>query len=165
MKPNRKYYLEDKDQLSSGGEKVEYYSVCEEGIDDFYVGYICLLKNASGAPTYSVRRRIAQYEIAVVKSLDEAIAALAAYYEENPPWWHRRNWQLSECRVRETNRGRLCVEEIKPGKWAAYRRGQELLKKGKRAIFSTRDEAQHTADAYLYACEGDDTEKTNGGFS
>ena len=165
MGPNRKHYLEDKDQLCFGGEKIEYFSVCEEGIDEFHVGYICLLKNSSDVPTYSVRRRIAQMEIAVTSSLDEAIAALAAYYAENPPWWHRQNWQLSECRVRETKRGRLRVEEIKPRQWAAYLRGQELLIEGETAIFSTCEKAQHAADAHLHAGEDDDAEKTNGGFS
>jgi hypothetical protein len=166
MKSNRKYYLEDKQQCCLRDKTVmDYFSVSEEGVDEFYVGYICLLKTSSGVQTYSVRRAILNNQVAVANSLDEAIAALAAHYEENPPWWHGQTWQHRKRAIRETRFGRLCVDEIKPGKWAASRRGRELLIKGETAIFSTCEEAQRAADAHFCADQLDDSETINDGFS
>lgn len=57
------------------------------------------------------------------------------------------------------------ADEVGPGKWSAYRKGHELLKRGETAIFATCEEAKRAADAHLYAGEGHNTEKTKGGFA
>lgn len=146
-----KYYTEPMD---------DFFSVSQEGMDEFYVGYIRPLKDTASGLNYLVSNAW-NCGIAFVKSFDEAIPALAAHYEEDPPWWHGRNWRRSQRHIRETPRGQLCVYEIKPGKWCASRKGNELLINGKRAIFATCEEAQHAADAHLRADEVED----NGGFS
>ncbi len=117
-----KYYVEEQNTLCLKDKKIDYFCVCEEGIADFYVGYVCVLKNASGVPSYSVRLAVLQQEVAVANTLDEAIAMLAAYYEENPPWWHRKTWQRSEPRAKETNCGALRVAVLTgPGLGAVLR--------------------------------------------
>lgn len=166
MNADRQYYLHGKDQLRFRDNTVmDFFNVSEKGIRGFYVGYICVLKDASGVPTYSVRLAICQNEVAVAKTLDDGVAALAAYYEKNPPWWHRQSWRRSERHIRETKCGKLSVDEIEPGKWVADRRGHELLIKGKRAIFPTCAEAQRAADAHLRAHGLDDRKKSNDGYS
>jgi hypothetical protein len=77
MRANRKYYVDGKDQLQLPDKTtLGFFNVSEEGIDDFYVGYICVLRNASGVPTYSVRLRVCQDEVATTNTLDEAMPPL-----------------------------------------------------------------------------------------
>ena len=107
---------------------------------DCYVGYVAL----RGA-RYHVENGDDD-EIAVVKSLDDAIPALAAYYEENPPQWEYE----SETRYAKlTQFGPLRVEQDQPGQWVAYRNDDyPLLREGKPATFATSEEAQRAADAH-----------------
>ena len=107
---------------------------------DSYVGYVAL----RGA-RYHVRNDESE-EIAVVKSLDDAIPALAAYLEANPLRWERESaTRYSE----ETQFGSLRVEQDKPGQWVAYRNYDfPLLRNGQPAIFATFEEAQRAADAH-----------------
>jgi hypothetical protein len=100
-----------------------------------------------------------KFDEIVVNSIDEAIPALAAYYEANPPRWEResdctiRYANMAPCRARyikETQFDPLWVDKIKPGQWLAYRNGHELLiDGGKIAIFATCEKAQRAADAHL----------------
>jgi hypothetical protein len=76
-----KYYLEPKGN---------FFSILQEGINEFYVGYVYPLKDDVGGPRFSVRSGDNK-EIAVVKSMDETTSALAAYYGTNPPWWQRED--------------------------------------------------------------------------
>jgi hypothetical protein len=85
-------------------------------------------------------------EIAVVGLLDDAIPAIAAYYEANPPRWESE----SETRYsKSTQFGPLRVEQDQPGQWVAYRNyDYPLLRNGQPAIFATFEEAQRAADAH-----------------
>ena len=65
-----------------------FFSVLQEGHDEFYVGYVYPQKGDLGG--YSVRDG-GNNEFTVVQSLEEAIAAIAVYYKENPPWWDRKS--------------------------------------------------------------------------
>ena len=107
---------------------------------DCYVGYV----DRHGA-RYHVENVDCE-EIAVVRSLDDAIPALVAYYEKNPPQWER------ECATRYsklTQFGPLRVEQDQPGQWVAYRNyDYPLLRNGQPAIFATSEEAQRAADAH-----------------
>jgi len=91
-------------------------------------------------------RNVDSEEIAIVKSLDDAIPALAAYYQANPPEWEYE----SETRYAKlTQFGPLRVEQDKPGQWVAYRNYEyPLLRNGQPATFATFDEAQRAADAH-----------------
>jgi hypothetical protein len=145
----------------------DLFCICQEDIDEFYVGYICPLKVGVDGPRYSVRKSASHDEIAVVKSFDGAIRALAAYYEENPPWWDRQSW--SPRYIKEAKVGSAWVDQIRPGRWSAHRRlvtfslDQELIIDGKRAVFATCEEAQRAADAHLL--DGETDEMINDGFS
>lgn len=82
-------------------------------------------------------------EIAVVKTLDDAIPAIAAYYEAIP-WVYE-----SETRyTKSTPFGPLHVEQDQSG-WVAYRHYEyPLLRNGYSASFATLEEAQQAADAH-----------------
>ena len=137
----------------------EYYVILNED-SDYQAGYVRSLKLGMRGPRYSVENGKGD-EIAVVKSMDEAIPALAAYYEENPPRWERESDGLAylsnadapgrcgQRYIKETQFGPLWVDEIKPGQWLIYRNDHELLIDGKIAIFATCEEAQRAADAHL----------------
>jgi hypothetical protein len=85
-------------------------------------------------------------EIAVINSLDEAIPALAAHYERNPPRWQRE----SATRYTEwTQFALLAVEQVQRGNWLAYRDNYPLMRNGKPASFATFGDAQRAADAHL----------------
>jgi hypothetical protein len=57
-------------------------AIVQQGYEDeFYVGYVYPQKDG-----HSVRDG-GNNEFAVVQSLEDAIAALAVFYKENPPWW------------------------------------------------------------------------------
>jgi hypothetical protein len=122
---------------------------------DCHVGYVAL----RGA-RYHVEN-VEDKEIAVVQSLDDAIPALATYYEENPPQWEPESESttygsnadaLARCGprfIKETQFGPIWVEQIKSERWVAYRNHHELLIDGNMAVFNTCDEAQRAADAHL----------------
>jgi hypothetical protein len=107
---------------------------------DCYVGYVAL----RGA-RYHVQN-VDSDDIAIVRSLDDAIPALAAYYEKNPPRWERESArQYNEL----TQFGLLRVEQDQPGQWLAYRNDYPLMRDGKSAIFATREGAQRAADTHM----------------
>ena len=86
-------------------------------------------------------------EVATVNSYDECLAALADYYERNPPKWLR---QSAGRYVKETLYSTLRVEQDQQGRWQAYRDDFPLLQgRGYPATFSTLEEAQRVADIHL----------------
>src|SRR5262249_601469 len=103
-----------------------------------------------GGPGYRVRMVLPdtdeEYPEVVIKSIDEAIPAVAAYYEANPPQWELkpRHNQVGPYRVRyikDTQFGILRVEQTETGQWVAYRDGHGLsVACGKIAKFATREE-------------------------
>ena len=125
---------------------------------DYQAGYVRPLQLGLVGPRYRVQNDECD-EIAVVKSINEAIPALAAYYEKNPPRWERESdgptygsnadapGRCGARYIKETQFGPLWVDQIKPGQWLTYRNDHELLTDGKIAIFATCEEAQRAADA------------------
>src|SRR5262245_32867081 len=95
----------------------------------------------------------------VVRSIDELIPAVAAYYEAHPPRWvpesdctpHYRD--MGPCRARymkDTQFGDLWVDQIEKGQWVAYRDGHGLSSDGGEIEkFATCEEAQRAADAHF----------------
>lgn len=149
------------------------YDIANDDADS-RAGYVRPLQLGSGL--YRVENSEGD-EIAVVKSIDEAIPALAAYYKKNPPRWERvSETDLLMCctphsctyMIKETQFGPLWVDLIKPGNWLVYRQtngtDHPLLRDGKPAIFATCEEAQHAADAHFR--DGyPNSETINDGFS
>ena len=87
------------------------------------------------------------HPIAVVKSLDQIIPALLAYYRKHPPRWEggtpTQRSKVTEC-------GTLIVDQEQPGQWVASRNGEfPLLRDGKPAVFATHEAAEHAADAHM----------------
>ena len=144
---------------------------------DFLVASIYALRPGEGGPGYRVQIWVSAKDDEpefVIKSIDEAIPAVAAYYEAHPPRWEPesdrspRYAEMGPCRARyikQTQFGQLWVDQIESGQWVAYRMGHGLLiDRGKIAIFETCEEAQHAADAHLR--DGyPNSETINDGFS
>jgi hypothetical protein len=84
--------------------------------------------------------------VAVVQSLDGAIPALAAYYEQNPAQWQR---ETATRYAKFTQFAFLRVEQDKEGRWRPKRDDYPMLRNGAPATFATREEAQRAADAHL----------------
>jgi hypothetical protein len=127
-------------------------------VSDYQAGFVRPLTSGSGP--YRVQNDEPE-DIAIINSIDEAIPALAAHYEQNPPKWMRESdgicWSeetpkrtLRGALAKDTQFGWLRVDQIKPGQWLAYRDDHELLADGKAATFSTCEKAQRVADAHLY---------------
>lgn len=137
------------------GNGDDEYSILNDDAD-FQAGYIRPLPARSGSPKYKVTNDFGRV-VAVVNSLNEAIAALAAYYEANPPQWKPER-ESEFCRseadmrcpryIKETQFGPLWVDGITPTQWIAYRNECELLLDGIIAVFNSCEEAQRNADAH-----------------
>jgi hypothetical protein len=102
-------------------------------------------------------------DITTVTSLDEAIQAFAAHYEQHPPKWfatNERGWAIERpatseapCYTKIHAFGGLDVKRDQQGAWIACRGdSRPLLRDGKPARFATREEAQRIADLH-----GDDS--------
>jgi hypothetical protein len=116
-----------------------WFSILNDA-SDCYVGHVALRDRS-----YHVEN-VDNEEIAVVPSLDDAIPAIIAYYEKNPPRWERES-------VSQYNKlsqfGPLRVEQDQSGQWLAYRNyDYPLLRNGQPAIFATFENAQRAADAH-----------------
>jgi hypothetical protein len=86
-------------------------------------------------------------EVTTVKNFDQCVAALADYYERNPPRWLRKSagWY-----VKETLYSNLRVEEDQEGRWRVYRDDFPLLEgRGYPATFFKLEHAQRLADIHL----------------
>ena len=96
--------------------------------------------------------------ITIVKSLDDAIPAFAAYYERHPPKWKRSDdWigtgpsaRKMKCYIKETDFASLFVGLGPFGRWVAYRDSDDfpLLRHGKIASFITHEDAKRIADLH-----------------
>jgi hypothetical protein len=114
---------------------------------DFNVGRVYCLNRQRGL--YEVTSRIGPSyqadEIAVVKSLDDAIPTFIDYYEKNPVPWERES---SASYSRHTMFVCLWVEQDQQGHWLAYRNDYPMLQDTKPARFATCVDAQRAADAH-----------------
>jgi len=110
---------------------------------DYYAGYIYPLKLGLGSSRFSVRNDDSE-EIALAKSINEAIAALTAYYKENPP-----RCESTARFIKWPEFGKLRVEQDEQGQRLTYRKGRELLIDGKPAIFVIPGETNRATDALL----------------
>jgi hypothetical protein len=111
-------------------------------------GYLEPLKNSSG---FIVHRALAlgneREKIAVIKSVDEAVPTLAAYYEKNPPQW--KGGAKARRYIKWTFHGVLTVERQGSREWTAELSGDILVRDGEEAIFATSDEAKRVADTHM----------------
>jgi hypothetical protein len=100
---------------------------------------------------FSVHRHMAvgnqREKIATVKSADEAVSVLAAYYSENPPVWI--GGKNASRYTKWTLYGYLTVERQGTKRWIAMRYRNALLHEGDDAIFTTAEEAKSMADQHL----------------
>ena len=106
---------------------------------DCHVGYVSLRGGS-----YEITDDHSEV-ITVVRSLDEAIPALVAHIEKNPPQW--------ECKsvtryTKNTEYAVLRVELEQPEQWLAFRDNCVLMRNGQSAIFTSSEEARRVADAH-----------------
>ena len=114
-----------------------YFAIANDN-SDCCVGYVRLR-----AGSYEIRDDDSKF-VTAVRSLDEAIPALAAHIEENPPQWeHEGVFRYTK----NTEYAVLRVEWEKAG-WLAFRDDCVLMQNGQSAIFSSLEEAQRVADAH-----------------
>lgn len=127
----------------------DHYAIVNDDAD-FIVGRVCQLDGRGFRVTADLVPDDCDEDlVAIVQSPGDAIPALAVYYEQNPPRWERK----SATRFTEwTQFALLAVEQDEGGHWLAKRDNFPMLRGGKPAIFSTREEAQRAADAHLLDC-------------
>jgi hypothetical protein len=139
-----------------------------------FAGYVEPLKRGSG---FSVHRTLTlgneTDRIATVGSVDEAISALTAYYEKNPPRWkrwrharreHRAGYAMHTEFIKLSFYGVFTVNQQEDGQWMVTRCTDELLHNGQTAAFATAELARHVAD--LHERDGiADFPALNDGFS
>jgi hypothetical protein len=106
---------------------------------DCHVGYVALRGRS-----YEIRDDDSAV-ITVVRSLEEAIPALVAYVENNPPQWEREDVTRY---TKNTEYAVLRVELERPKQWLAFRDDCVLMQNGQSAIFLTSEEARRVADAH-----------------
>jgi hypothetical protein len=117
-----------------------------------------------------------EVDVAVVKSLNEAIPAFVAYFVSHPPRWEptdQKGWVITGPVAQRDNAPRytkstdfalMRVEREQSARWVASRDDYPLLRDGKPATFATREEAQHVAD--LHEREGyPHSEPINDGYT
>jgi hypothetical protein len=148
-----KYLLQQSDD--------DRYHVINDDADSFAAS-VYALKRGKLIKAYCVEIEVPGSEECheiLIKSIDEAIPAVAVYYEANPPRWEPeseltpRYDEMGPCLaryVKQTQFGCLWVDQIESGQWVAYRSGHELRRDdGKIAKFATSEEAQRAADAHF----------------
>jgi hypothetical protein len=86
-------------------------------------------------------------KIAIVKSVDEALPALADYNERHPPRWV--GGAKAKRYSKWTFYGVLTVEREGPREWAVERSGEVLMRDGDYTVFATSDEAKQAADIHM----------------
>jgi hypothetical protein len=115
---------------------------------DFLVGEVYPLRDQQGL--YQVTSSFATegqpWQIAIVKTLDEAVPAFLTYYEKNPVQWEREKPALH---WRHTMYVVLRVEQDQRGYWLAYRDDYPLVENCcAPAQFKTCIEAKRAADVH-----------------
>jgi hypothetical protein len=125
----------------------DHYAIVNDDAD-FIVGRVRPLDGREGP--FSVEAALApdecDSEITIVNSVEEALPALASFYEKNLPQWRRESatrW------VELTQFANLRIEQDKLGNWLAYRDDYPMLRDVKPAVFATSEEAQRAAEAHL----------------
>src|SRR4051794_20208582 len=103
------------------------------------VGYVSL-RGAS----YELRDDNSEV-IAFVSSVDEAIPALVAYIDKNPPQWQ---CESATRYKKDTEYGVLRVEMEGQEQWLAFRDNCELMRNGQSAVFSSAEDAMHLGDTH-----------------
>jgi hypothetical protein len=122
----------------------DHYAIVNDDAD-FIVGRVYPLDGQGFRISADLAPDWESGDVAVVQTIDEAIPALAAYYERNPPLW-----KLNGSRyTRDTQFALLRVERGAKGNWIAYRDDYPMLCDRRLAVFSTCKEAQRAADAHL----------------
>jgi hypothetical protein len=140
-------------------EREDHFDVINDDADSL-VASVEPLGPDDGGPGYRVQiEAFTECPEFVIKSIDEAIPAVAAYCEANAPQWEPesdespRYAEMGPCRARyikDTQFGHLWVDQIESGQWVAYRMGYALsIDGGKIAKFATCEEAQRAADAHF----------------
>ena len=113
---------------------------------DEYVGWLIPLKGGFVVHRAMVLSNERQ-KIAFVKSVDEAVPALADYNEKHPPRW------VGGARAKRYEKwtfyGVLAVERQGLREWAVERSGEVLQRDGDDALFATSDEAKEAADIHM----------------
>jgi hypothetical protein len=135
---------------------------CYDIVNDDANYLVASARPAKGGPGYRVRICMTDDDKCLellIKSINEAIPAVAAYYEANPPRWEPdsdltpRCAAMEPCRARYFKETQFCylwVGQGKSGQWVAYRDGHGLsFDCGKIAVFATCKEAQRAADAHF----------------
>ena|ERR1700694_223274 len=115
------------------------YFVISNDNSDCHVAYVSLRGG-----TYHVRHVDDDF-VAEVGSLDEAIPALVAYNEKNPPQWR---CESTTRYTKNTDYAVLRVELEQPEQWYAYRDDCPMLQYGNPAIFASPEEARRVADLH-----------------
>ncbi len=123
----------------------DHYAIVNDDAD-FIVGRVYPLDGQGFRVSADLPSDCECDEVAVVQSLDDAIPALAAYYERNPPRWQR---ETATRYVKFTQFALLRVEQDEGGHWLAKRDDYPLLRNGEPAFFATCSEAQSASDAHL----------------
>jgi hypothetical protein len=104
-----------------------------------------------GEDAHFVRRVLTlgneRQKIAFIRSLDEAVPALAANYEKNPPRW-KGGAKAKEYR-KWTFYGVLTAARQGPSEWSAARNTDFLEHDGMWAVFKTAREAMRAADNHM----------------
>ena len=83
--------------------------------------------------------------IAFVRSLDEAIPALVAHTDKNPPQWE---CESATRYSKNTEYGVLRVEMERPERWLAFRDDCVLMRNGQNAVLPSAEGARHLADTH-----------------
>lgn len=116
---------------------------------DERVGWLEPLKAGSG---FVVHRAMVlgneRQKIAIIKSVDEAAPAIAAYNEKHPPRWV--GGAKAKRFEKWTVYGVLTVERQGRREWTVERSGEVLLRDGEAAVFATSDEAKQAADIHMH---------------
>lgn len=122
-------------------------------------GYAAPLPNGKG---FSVRRALVIFgyerdQIAVVKSLDEALPKLTDYYDRQWPQWKRTRdgqfdgdagYTMFTAYIKWTFYGVFTVKQRQNGPWVATRCMEKLLRDGEEATFPTAELARYVADRH-----------------
>lgn len=127
-------------------ERYDYYAILNDDAD-FIVGRVYRLDGRQGP--YKVTSFLGpspqHHDIAVVKSLNDAIPAFIDFYENNPVPWERESlalyWRYTMFTI-------LRVERDQQGHWRAYRDDYPMLQDTKPARFAKFADAQRAADAH-----------------
>ena len=123
----------------------DHYAILNDDAD-FIVGRVYPLDGQGFQVSADLAPDWSNGDVGVVRSLADAIPALAAYYERNPPQWQRETVTRYQ---KLTQFAYLRVEQDQRGNWRARRDDYQLLRNGAPAIFAACGEAQRAADAHL----------------